>query len=115
MYDEINIMNNELNTLKLQNQIYELREDVSYLSVALVSVCKMLDEDKLNSLIKKIEEETDYKDNINKIKVKKKELDEQIKVKEKEINEQIKEIAEWSSIFNLDNYFKDMFKRENDK
>jgi len=102
MNNEIKIMNNEINILKLQNQICELRERVSDLGVVLVSVCKMLDEDKLNSLLIKIKEETDYEDNINEMKVKEKELDGQIKIKEKELDEQIKEIEKWSNIFNLD-------------
>lgn len=80
-------MNNEINILKLQYQIYELKESMSDLSVALLSIYRILDEDKLNSVFMKIQEETNYEDNINKIKVKKKELD-----------EQIKEIEKWSNI-----------------
>ncbi len=72
-------MENEINILKLQYQIYELRESISDLSTALLSIFKMLDEDELNSSFMEIKEKTSYEDNINKIEEKKKELAEQIK------------------------------------
>ncbi len=87
-------MENEINILKLQYQIYELKESISDLSVALLSIYRILDEDKLNSVFMEIKEETNYEDNINKIEEKKKELAEQIK--------------EYSEM-NFDDIFKKMF------
>ena len=69
----------DINILKLQYQICELTEEITDLSLLLVSISKMVDKDKLNSILIETKKEHAYEDSINEIEEKKKELTEKMK------------------------------------